>query len=112
VTQPYCELLRFSRNAKSLTSPERLTQGGVDWEVPTALLDGRVLFGETAAGRHRLITVADDRRDKSFVLTSEDTWLPAAVIDDKRVAIGIGPAQPEMRLRREVGQDPERHRLD
>jgi hypothetical protein len=91
VTRPYSELLRFPRDLKPGTPPERLTEGGVDWEVPAELPDGRVLFGETASGRHRVVAFRDGRREKSFVLTGEDTWLPAAVLDARRVALSIGP---------------------
>jgi serine/threonine protein kinase len=91
VTQPFCELLRFPRLAGAGTVPERLTQGGIDWEVPTALPDGRILFGETAAGRHRVVTVKQGERDRPFVQSNEDTWLPAAVLSDKQVALSIGP---------------------
>jgi serine/threonine protein kinase len=91
ITQSYSELLRVPRTTWT-GRPERLTQGGAEWEVPTALPDGRILFGESTAGRHRIVTVADQRPNRTFVQTSEETWLPAAIVDPARVVLGIGPA--------------------
>ncbi len=90
VIQPFSELLRFPGDARGGTVPERLTQGGADWEVPTELPDGRILFGESAVGRHQVVAVQPGRRSSPFVLTNEETWLPAAVLDERRVALSIG----------------------
>jgi hypothetical protein len=84
------ELLRASRRGGS---PERLAGGGDFFDPPLALPDGRILFGETAGGRHRVVAVEPGRGAAPVVLTPNHTWLPAARLPEGRVALFIGPAE-------------------
>jgi hypothetical protein len=83
------ELLRFTARGGN---PERLARSDHRWEAPLPLPDGRILFGESAAGRHRVVAVTAGRGAAPFVQTDEDTWLPAAAIDGRHVAVWVGPS--------------------
>jgi hypothetical protein len=84
------ELLRFPTGGGN---PERLARSDFFEEAPLALPDGRILFGETTAGRHRVVAVTPGQGGKPFIQTDAETWLPAAVLDSQRVALWIGPGR-------------------
>jgi serine/threonine protein kinase len=84
------ELLRASRRGGSA---ERLAGSGDLYDPPLALPDGRVLFGETVAGRHRVVAVEPGRGATPVVPTAAQTWLPAARLPEGRLALFIGPAE-------------------
>jgi hypothetical protein len=84
------ELLRASRRGGPA---ERLAGSGDLFDPPLALPDGRVLFGETVAGRHRVVAVEPGRGATPVVPTAAQTWLPAARLPEGRLALFIGSSE-------------------